>query len=228
MKRCLFGLPLALLLIVGPIIGQERKPTLYTSPLFPLQVGSKWLYVGNEPKDRITVTVDRMEAVKRRATISGIDRSEAIETFILKTTTGDKSLLEQVMVTDDAIYRFATAGKEIVPPLKIMKTKPAVGDSWMCESLTENVTIKGQFVIEQEDVTLPKLGVVRAWVSKTRDFTVGDQKLEAAYWFAPNIGIVKQHLKVGKFEMRTTLEEFKPAAEAIPTLPGLPALPPTK
>lgn len=230
MKRSLFGLTFVAVALVGPSLAQDAKPISFQSNLLPLNVGNKWVYQGNEPKDRITVTVERMELVRRRVPTARFDRTESIESFILRTTNGDKSLREQILVVDDGIYRYAAAGKELTPPLKILKLPPARGDTWPCESTSENVVIKGEMVVDQEDVSLPKLGTVKAWVSRTRDFTVDGQEMQAAYWFAPNVGIVKQHVKVGKFELHTTLEEFKPAsANAAPTqtLPGIPVPPPS-
>lgn len=233
MKRFALALPLLLLAAIGPIFGQPEKKVLsFPSDLFPLKVGNLWKYQGMDPKEKIFVAVDRMEPIRRSITTpAGGERTETFESFILRTTNGDKSLQEQVMVTDDGIYRYAAAGKEIKPPIKILKLPAAKGDAWSVDSKSENVTMKGEFVVEQTTVNLPGKGDVPAWLSKTRDFTVGDQPMETSYWFVPGEGIAKQHVKIGaKFEFGITLEEFRPAAGAIAPppngLPNLPKLPP--
>lgn len=224
-------LPLALLalsLLVPALVGQtppEKKPPLaFASPLLPLKIGNRWTYQGVDPKEKIVVTVERMEPIRRRTGTGGL---ESLESYILKTTNGDKSQHEQLYVSEDGIYRYSLGGKEIVPPLKIMSVKPTVGETWNCDSLSENTPLKGQFVVESKTVELPTLGKQAAWVSKTKDFTVGDHKLESMYCWVPNIGIVQQHIKVGKFDQRTVLEDFKSPGPAAPpppsvTLPDLP------
>ena len=230
MKRFALGLPLLFFVAIGPSLGQgEKKILSHSSDLLPLKVGNRWIYQGIDPKEKVVVAVERMEPIKRLTTVAGAERTETFESFILRITSGDKSLLEQVMITDDGIYRYAAAGKEIKPPMKILKLPIAKGE-WTIDSKSENVALKGDFVVEQTIVNLPGKGDVSAWLSRSRDFTVGDQKMEASYWFVPNEGIVKQHVKIGKFEFRIALEEFRPsgaaAANAPPGLPTLPKLPP--
>jgi hypothetical protein len=220
MHRSLLGLPILLFLAMSPGLGQQPKkpPLAIASDLFPLKVGNRWLYQGNEPKEKVIVTVDRMELVKRSAPAG--DRPDMVESYILRTTNGDKALIEQIMITEDGIYRLASAGKEIRPPLKILKLPPAQDDSWMVDSRSESVELKGEFFVKQSTVNLGR-GDEPAWLVKTRDFKVGEQALEASYWFKPGVGIVKQHVKSGKFDLRTTLEEFRPGTgpEIAPGLP---------
>ncbi len=232
MKRFALALPLLLLATIGPGLGQGDKKILsHSSEFYPLKVGNRWTYQGVDPKEKILVAVERMEPIRRIIPVAGSERTETFESFVLRITSGDKSLHEQVMVTDDGIYRYAAAGKEIKPPMKILKLPVAKGDVWTIDSKSENVPLKGEFVVEQTIVNLPGKGDVAAWLSRSRDFTVGDQKMEASYWFVANEGIVKQHVKIGKqFDFRITLEAFRPAgasgASAPPDLPTFPKLPP--
>lgn len=230
MMRFVVGLPLLLLAIVLPAAGQDKKPLAFTSNLYPLAVGNRWIYQGLDPKEKVTATAERMELVKRRVVNKqGNERTELIESFVVRYVGGDKSLQEQILITEDGIYRYAAGGKEITPPLRILKLPPAKGDAWACDSVSESVPLRGAFVVDQVTVDLPGKGPTPAWLSKTRDFTVGDQKLETSYWFAEGLGIVKQHVKVGKFEMAITLEEFRPgpgAGAGAVNLPGLPPVPP--
>jgi hypothetical protein len=211
MTRFAFAPLLLIVVVTGPALGQEKKIASFTTDLLPLKVGARWVYQAMEPKEKVVVTVERMEPVKRRVVVKGgAERQEPIESYILRIASGDKSLLEQILITEDGIYRYAAAGKDITPPLKIMKLPPKSGDTWTCQSMTEAVPLRGEFVVEQAVLNLPGKGPVPTWVSKSRDFTVGDQKMEATYWFVEGVGIAKQHVKIGRFEMMITLEEFRP------------------
>lgn len=227
MKRFAFLL-LIVPLLAAPLVGQapDKKPLAFSSPLLPLKVGNRWTYQGVDPKEKVVMTVDRMEPIRRRTPNGTL---ESLESYIVRITSGDKALQEQYYVAEDGIYRYAAAGKEIVPPLKIMSVKPALNESWACDSVSENTPIKGQFVVSSQNVVLPGLGPQQAWVSKTKDFTVGDQAMDATYWFVPNLGIVQQHVKAGKFELKITLENFKGAAAGVapPAIAPL-DLPPVK
>ena len=41
------------------------------------------------------------------------------------------------------------------------------------------------------------------------DFQVGPEKMALEIWFAPNVGIVQQRVRVGNNEVLLELEEFK-------------------
>lgn len=238
MKRLFVSLPLMMLVTWSPGLGQqdkqEKRILSFPTELFPLKVGDRWTYQTADAKEKVAVAVERMEPIKRRVTTAnGAERSEMIESYLVRVANGEKVLQEQYMVTDDGVYRYAAGGKEITPPVKILKLPAASGDTWSVNSVSETVALKGDFVVEQTTVSLPGRGEVSAYLSKTRDFTVGDQKMDASYWFVPGIGIVKQHVKVGKYDFRITLEEFRQAgaAASVPpggaaNLPGVPKLPP--
>jgi len=226
MHRIILILPFLLLLVPATTLGQpDKKKDVRSFPteLFPLKVGNRWLYQGMEPKEKMTVTVDRMEPV-RIASGDPKGGNMDVESFILRTANGDKSLQEQIMVTGDGVYRFAAAGKEIKPPLKIMKLPVAKGDFWSIDSLSGSVDMKGEFFVDQSTVNLGK-GDETVWLAKTRDFKIGDQPMEVSYWFKPGLGIVKQHVKSGRFEFRITLEEFRAAGAGGDALPAIPSLP---
>lgn len=228
MHRNILILPFLLFLVPAAIRGQpEKKRDVrpYPTDLFPLKIGNRWIYQGAEPKEKVVVTVDRMEPVRIASTDSKAGSSSMdVESYILRTTNGDKSLQEQIMVLGDGVYRYAAAGKEIKPPLKILKLPVTRGDSWSVDSISGSVDMKGEFFVDQATVNLGK-GDETIWLSKTRDFKIGDQPIEVNYWFKPGVGIVKQHVKSGKFDFRITLEEFRGAGAALDSPLGLPPLP---
>ena len=228
MKRIFTRIALTLLLCAAPGAAQEpeRKPLSFTSDLLPLKVGNQWTYLGNDGKERVTVSVEKQVSVRRRVKAGFEDKSILVEAFTLRTKNGDKSLQESLFITDDGIYRFMSAGKEITPPIRILKLPPAKGDTWTCDSLTETTTLKGDFIVDQAMVALPGRGNVSAWVSSTKDFYLGEEKLEASYYFVPGIGIAKQQVRIGRFDLNISLIESKIGpANAIPQLLVVPKAP---
>lgn len=227
MHRILLILPFLLFLAPGSTLGQPDKkkepPRAYPTDLLPLRVGNVWNYQGAEPKEKVSIKVERMEPVRLASSDIKIGNVD-VESYILRITSGDKSLQEQMLVTGEGIYRYAAAGKEIVPPLKILKLPVARGDAWIVDSKSGSVDLKGEFFVDQSSVNLGS-GDEPVWLSKTRDFKIGDQPAEVSYWFKPKVGIVKQHVKSGKFDLRITLEEFRSAAATADPALGLPPLP---
>src|SRR4051812_11099400 len=96
-----------------PGSGQEKKAQDFTSELFPLRVGHRWTYLATDGKERVVVTVEKQEPIKRKVKVEDRDRIETLDSYFLRITSGDKSVLEQVFVTEDGVYRYAAAGKEI-------------------------------------------------------------------------------------------------------------------
>src|SRR4051794_19696095 len=114
MHRIILILPFLLFLVPAATLGQpEKKRDVRTYPtdLFPLKIGNRWIYQGTEPKEKVIVTVDRMEPVRIASTDAKAGSSSMeVESYVLRTTNGDKSLQEQIMVLGDGIYRYAAAG----------------------------------------------------------------------------------------------------------------------
>jgi len=188
--RLAFGLVLGLVVVSG-IAGQEVS---FTSEYFPLKVGHKWHYrVGEHP---VVVEVERTETFKVKLKTPKGEEEVNVVAYRLKSTSGDNVLTESVGVMQDGIYRFAAAGKEIVPPLRLLPLPVAVNEKWSCDSLSEKMTLKGVFVSKAENVKVPA-GEFLCRTSTCLDFQIGPQKMEIEYWFAEGKGIVKQRTKLG-------------------------------
>ena len=201
--------PLIAAILVGsavlptaPSHGQERKGTDYPSAYFPLKVGASKVYIGGDGKERSTVSVEKAEPIRWKMSK---DKSEWIVGYVVKTTAGDKSLIEDMIVTPDGVYRRSAAGKEISPPIKILKLPPTAGDTWPVDSESETVRLSGTFSVDNATVDLPGRGATETFVVTAHDFYVGKEKIESKTWFAKNLGIVKSYVKVSKFELNLEL-----------------------
>jgi hypothetical protein len=179
--------------------GQQKGFETY----FPLKVGSKWTYRSGEEK--VVVQVAKAETLEiLRDKKKG---KEKVPGFSLKITSAGRDLSEQVAVLEDGVYRFSAAGKEINPPLCILKfpINPK-GGTWPIDSVCNDMPIKGSFTCGEAEISVP------AFSDKFRAVTTSfkDPKMSFEYFFAPGVGLVKQRIEVGSFKVLLELEKYEP------------------
>jgi hypothetical protein len=182
---------------------------------FPLKVGLKWTYLVNDDakkkdaKKKVVIEVEREEAYARKETKNGNIVEEKYKGFILEISSGDKVQHDHVAVMESGVYRIHTAGTLINPPLLFFKFHIKSGESWTIDSISSNASIKGTCTLGVEQVAVPYKGKHNAiFVSFSND-KPGDEKQEIKYWFAKDIGMVKQHVKTKNHEITLTLENFE-------------------
>ena len=103
----------------------------------------------------------------------------------------------------------STAEKDITPPLRFLKLPIKEGESWTVKAMSENVPLTGTFTCAPDKVKVPA-GEFKTLRVSCPDFQLGEKKMALDYWFAKDVGIVKQHVQVGKSNVVLELEEFKP------------------
>jgi hypothetical protein len=222
----LFTLPLAL-----PSAGQEKKePDRFTESYFPIHTGYKWYYRLTDLKapkspDALTkkpsmviITADSEEIVtiKRKDPTVG-ERSEKVIGFNLQVMDPEKALQdktykgmqEQVVVAADGVYRVSGAGKQINPLLCILKKGVKAGDSWECDSQSENAQLKGKFTASIEDVQVPAGAVKDALVVRSSGFQLGGQSMQLETWYMAKVGMVKQRVQIGNHDVILELEKYE-------------------
>ena len=154
-----FGIAVAVALLgLCSAPGQEAEIKSFTSEYFPLKMGNKWHYRTGE--HIVVVEVERFETFKVKQKTPKGEVESTVGAFRLKSTSGDNVLTESVGVMEDGIYRFAAAGKEIIPPLKLLPLPVAINEKWICDSVSEKTPLKGVFVSTAEEIKVPA-GVFR-------------------------------------------------------------------
>jgi hypothetical protein len=188
---------------VSLLLGQE-SPT----PYFPLKVGSKWIYrararLGEEQE--VAVKVVKAEPLKIAP--KGKEKEEQKATgYLLEMSSGTRApLKEQVAVLRDGVYRFSVAGKDIVPPLRILKLPVQNGESWQVDSMIGEIKVKGTFKTGEASV-----GKYKCVTSILQNDDTGSDKIILEYYFASGIGVVKQHVHMGRIESTRELEKYEP------------------
>jgi len=201
--------------------GQEKEqPKEFNNKLYPIGTGFRWHYRVTDMKapkttepaaqQQVIVTAGAKQLFTVKKKKDDRDADEQIYGYELQVQGSGKPLLEQVLVSDDGVYRVSGAGKVISPPLCILKANAVKGTSWKCDSQSENAVIKGEFTVDQQDVQLPVGLVTGAIVVQSRDYYIGPQKMQVTTWYKENIGMVKQHVQVGNHDVILELEKFEP------------------
>lgn len=203
-------------------LGQEPPPAKrHSEPLYPMQRGNRWEYrvtdakaparaeAGKKPQMVIIVAEsEQVFSIKKKKKDQMTEDTEQVIGFNLQVEGGGKVLQEQVLVADDGVYRVSGAGKAISPPLRIFKKDARKGAVWECNSQSENAQLKGSFVADEEIVTVPA-GTFNTVVVRSRDFYVGAHKMQSAVWYAPKVGMVKQHIVAGTHDVTLELTKFE-------------------
>ena len=212
MRRSVFaGLPILLLTVAASRSAQE--PALHQADYYPLKVGHQWTYRAGT--DRVVVKVEKQVTLEFKRDEKA--KSETAIGFQVRIISGQGETTEQVAVLDDGVYRFATAGKAIKPPLRFFKLGQGALE-WAVDSRTEDgKPITGKFVLGTEAIALTVNGEkIYTYTSTCKQLLIGDKEMAITYWFAKEDlkkkepgGLVKQHIRIGKQDITLELEEFK-------------------
>jgi hypothetical protein len=211
-------LTVALLLLAACAASAQVLPPL-PSEYFPLKKGVHWTYqvtdlkktpAKADPKMKVEVVVEKEEIYSRnKLTKDGKPAIEKFTGFLLKSTSGQNSKVDQVVVLEDGIYRVHTAEVPLTPPLQIFKMPLKPGEKWVWEanSTSGKEVIKGTFTARQEKITVPAGTYNAIAITFVSDPSVGTP-FEFTNWFVPKIGMAKHHVKSKDHERLLELQSF--------------------
>jgi hypothetical protein len=178
----------------------EAKPDYY-----PLKVGTKWHYELNANGKKMNV----MNAIAKTENIDGKELSR------LETTIMDRvAATEHLTVTDKGVFRNRINGIEITPPVCLLKFPVKDGESWDADVKIgeEKVTFKAK-AGKEEEVEVPA-GKYKAVTSELQ-VKAGGVDVKTRYWFAKDVGVVKQTMEINGQNVDMELSKFeKPENDA--------------
>lgn len=179
---------------------QEVLPISLESLYYPLKEGNKWVYAVG--KKEVVVTVHQRVVRKLvRRDAKGQERApELVLCWQLHIVRETKRLTEVITVLEDGLYRVEAAGKAIDPPLCFLKLGKGP-ERWEVKAVSETVKLEGTFTRGNDAVEVPGLsGKMPTVKSSCADFRMGNEKMEIESWFAPNVGLVQQIIKMDNHE----------------------------
>jgi hypothetical protein len=184
---------LAVLVAAGSALGQAP-----TTDLFPVKVGSKWVYKINDQD--VTVTV------------SGTEKLGDQDCFKFDTAVGGQvKQTELYFVKADGVYRAKVGDKKIEPAVKILALPAKKDTTWDVDAKVGTEAIKGKFKVTDEKAKVKIGGAdIEAVLVEGPDFEIAATKTVIKQWFAPGKGIVKVEYTI---QTNTTTMELKEYTE---------------
>jgi hypothetical protein len=197
----LLALPLAL--VVGPAAHAQMAET----PYYPLKIGTKWTYKIGET--HFTLTVTKHEEVESEG-----GKKQLCARIEMAGNDGKVQAVEHVAVKEDGVYRYMFENKKAEPPVKFLKLPPMKGDTWDVTAKIGAEKLSGTFKIGEvaDDVKVPagtykKENVV---TSGSDNLDANGQKISFTYYFAKDVGMIKQTIKIMTQEVIIELEKYEP------------------
>lgn len=171
------GLTFACLTAVG--MGEDAK--VDKADYWPVKEGNKWTY-------RMETNGQTLELTQALAKVEKKGEHEIGE---LETTlNGQVIAREQISSSLKGIFRHGFNGMEVDPPVQLLRLPCKKGDKWESEFNVGAEKAKVSCEAGEEDVTVAA-GQYHA-ITVEVDTEIQGQKITAKYWFAPNVGLVKQ------------------------------------
>ena len=194
-RRCSSFAVLAFLAVGGLAPAQDAP---ITTPYFPLEVGSKWFYKCGENRFRLEVV--KFEKV-------GTTNCARVELFV----NNKSEAAEHIAVGKDGVMRFTFDGKKAEPPIPFLKLPVKDKDKWKVESKVDGLPLKGGFEAGTEDKVKVPAGTYKTATVTGTDLEANGVKLTLKYYFAENVGMVKQVIDIAGQKIVIELEKYEPA-----------------
>jgi hypothetical protein len=188
------------------------KPKRAVSVFFPLEKGHKWTYRVTDNKAAqpkadarpTVIEVEREEVFSFKESKDGVDTEIPYIGFVLKNSNGDRASRDRVVVTEgDVVHRTHVAGTALQPPQAFFR----ILQKWESEAKAGGTQVKGTFTNELVEVQVPA-GKYKAYHITFNNNLPGDEAVEIHRWFAPDIGMVKQRVKMKSHDIVLELERF--------------------
>jgi hypothetical protein len=155
---------------------------LVENSYYPLKLHTTWTY---ETSDKRTLVMKVTKHEKVGNTMCGL-----VETSVDGKVLGS----EYIGVNSDGICRFKVGDSVANPPLCFLKLPPGM-NTWKTEGKIKDETFKGTFTSGKEDVKVPA-GTYQTITAKADDLDINGIKAGVTYYFAKDVGMVKQTLKL--------------------------------
>jgi hypothetical protein len=166
---------------------------------FPLDEGAEWTY-------KMTVAGKTQKFTNKVAKIETIDDKKL--TQMESSLEGKVVASEHLTQTDKGVFRHRISGIELSKPVEIMRYPAKDGDTWEGESAAGNEKMKLSAKVTAEEVTVPAGSYKAARVDID---STGAQAVKASSWYVPDVGMVKQIIKLGPVTIELELEKYEPA-----------------
>jgi hypothetical protein len=160
---------------------------------YPLQVGTKWTY--SSGGNQFTTEVVKHEKV-----------NDLVCAKVEASAGGTVVATEHIHVAPDGVFRLQINGLKPEKPFPVMKLPVKDGETWQVDTKVGNETIKGNF--NSKKTTL-KLGETeyKDVLELLGTVNVNEQPIKFGFWFAPDVGMVKQTISGNGIDLDVELKQ---------------------
>ena len=191
---------LLLLAAFGPAGGQEKKTTK-SIDYYPIEPGNAWDF--------------RVSANGKNVVISTkIEKVEKIDGQSLSLLTCSTApITEHLTKTADGIFRARLNDAIVSPPFCLLKAPMKVGTKWGNEFTAGTDPGRHRYTAEiqaEETVEVPagKFKTLRVYFDLQ---DANGQQVKTTYWFAPNVGFVRQQMELPNATILLEMQKFERA-----------------
>lgn len=166
--------------------------------LYPMRKDSTWIY-------DMTVQGKKLEMKCRIASKEKIDDQELYK--LEAAFNGQVSATEHLSNNKQGLARHRNNGIDLTPPLRLLRNPVKIGDQWQQQVEHGGTKLKTTCKTSAEVIETPlgKFDVVRV----TLNTAVEGVSIDADYWFAPEVGCVRQVLNLGQVEANVLLRKYE-------------------
>jgi hypothetical protein len=183
----------------GP--GQPGESTYY-----PTKKGTRWTYKASA--ETISVEIKKVEKF-------GTNDQVELETRVGGTVVSNEFVFIKLDggSTPDGLYRVAVSNAEVKPGLLFLKLPPRSGQSWVVNSKLGSEEVSGKFTSGEEKGVKVPAGSFDTITVSAPDLLANGKKMSLTYYFAENVGLVKQVAKYEGVEVVLELVKYEPPKE---------------
>jgi hypothetical protein len=196
---------LALIPAFAPAGGEKDKAKVLVdnANYYPLEVGNTWEY-------KLTANGNVVTMVSKIAKIEEIEGKSL--SLLEAAVNGNVAATEHLQRTKAGIERFRTNGIAATPPFLLLKYPVKPGETWGGEFVAANDKGKytSQATAETVEVPAGKYKTIRVAVK----LEVKGQIINTTYWFARDVGFVKQTVDAPNLNVVIELQKFEPKKAA--------------
>jgi hypothetical protein len=211
--RCLTILNVVLAAFPPPSLSQTTqkstaspstaKNDAKTPDYYPLKVGTKWHYqldAGTGQKVQLVSEIAGVESV----------RGESLSRLEVSANGRKLPSTEHLQSKKDGVFRFRVSGTDIDPPVCLIKYPLKAGQTSSIETSASGEKMKVDYSEGQpEEVQVPagKYQTIPCTITTVQ----GGAKTKNVYWFAADVGVVKQRMEIGPQTITLELTKYEAA-----------------
>jgi hypothetical protein len=164
---------------------------------YPLEVGNTWHFKAtvNGAESKIVSTIAKQEKINDKV-LARLDVTKGATT-------------EHLIQNDKGVFRHRYNGGEVNPPFQVLPYPPKVGTKWKGEHEIQNQKISFDAEIQAEENVEVAAGKYKA-LKVHITLVVMNQTLTSTFWYANDVGFVKQTVTDGaNIDVTLELEKFE-------------------